>query len=30
MTEIESEYYRRLALQKEIGGSEKPVNKIKH
>ena len=28
MTEIEKEYYRRLALQEEYGGTNKPVNKI--
>ncbi len=28
MTEIEKEYHRRLALQEEYGGTNKPVNKI--
>lgn len=28
MTEIETEYYKRLALQEEYGGSDKPVNRI--
>ncbi|HPG64799.1 MAG TPA: glycosyltransferase [Saccharofermentans sp.] len=28
MTEIEKEYYKRLALQEEYGGTNKPVNKI--
>jgi len=29
MTEIEKEYYRRLALQEEYGGAKRPSNKPK-
>jgi len=28
MNDIEKEYYRRLALQQEYGGTDKPINKI--